>query len=583
MAYRSTIDAFLDQAKSRGSKVALRHKVDNVWREITWTEYAREVRRFARALIHAGVEYGERICIIGPNRPEWLIAGFGAMAAGVAPAGIYATSTAEQVAYIAHHAEAKIVVVHDEKQLKKFRAQKDKLPLVQKYVLMVGKPAGEDTVMFSDFLAAGEAVPEEKVEERLAAIRSDDAATMIYTSGTTGNPKAVIITHENVRFQSDSSQKALGLSSDEHLISYLPLSHIAEQVLSMHGAAWVGYSLSFCEDLNQLGDYLREARPTVFFAVPRVWEKMQAKMQAAGAAAPALRKKIAAWARGVGLRAGYARQRGEGPPFGYGIAKMLVFSKVRERLGLDRCWLAVSGAAAISRSTLEFFLSLDIPIYEVYGMSENTGPGSLSMPGAHKTGSVGRPVPGTELKIAEDGEILMKGPHVFKGYFKDEAATREALDENGYLHSGDVGEIDNDGFLRITDRKKDLFKTAGGKYIAPSNLESLLKAIPGVSQAVVVGEGKKYAVALITVDPEGCGQPTRSVEDVAKDPEVVRRIEEGVKQVNANLASFESIKKVKVLPVEFGIDSGELTPSLKVKRKVVNQRFAKEIEALYAE
>jgi long-subunit acyl-CoA synthetase (AMP-forming) len=580
---RSPLDSFFENANRLQQRTALRQKASGAWRETSWSDYARDVRRAARGLMHLGVTAGGRIAIVGPNRPEWVIGALGAMAAGAAPAGIYTTSTPDQMAYIAAHAEAPVVIVHDHKQLAKFRAQKAQLPLVKHYVLMSGEPQAADELTFAQLLALADKVPEAELDTRLKAIKPDDVATLIYTSGTTGTPKAVMITHGNVAFAGEANVQFIRATAEDHLLSYLPLSHIAEQALTVFGPATAGYSVSFCDSLEQLGEYLRDVRPTLFFGVPRVWEKMQAKMIEAGKQNSGLKKKIAAWARGVGLRNGYARQNGGGAPAFYGLANKLVFSKVRERLGFDRLRFAACGAAPVAKSTLEFFLSLDLPIYEVYGMSEVTGAATLSSPGMHRTGTVGKVVPGTELKIAEDGEILMRGPLVCKGYLKDEAATREAIDADGWLHSGDVGEFDAEGFLRITDRKKDLFKTAGGKYIAPQTLEALLKGIPGVGQAVVVGEGKKFAVALLTLDPEACATLGKSAAELAADGATVSRLQEAVQQVNAGLAPYETIKKIKVLPTEFTVESGELTPTLKLKRKVVSQRYAKEIEALYGD
>ncbi len=578
---RSPLDVFFENAKKYNDRAALRHKVDGTWRELKWSEYARDVRRAGRALIKLGVTAGGRIAILGPNRPEWVIANLGAMAAGAAPAGIYLTSTPEQAAYIAAHAEAPVAVVHDDKQLAKFRAHQAQLPNLKHYVLMNGEPRNPDELSWSQFLALGDGVPDAQLDERLAAITPNTVGSLIYTSGTTGTPKAVMITHGNLIFAASTNESTIRATDQDCLLSYLPLSHIAEQILTIHSAVVIGTTVSFCETLEQLGDYLREVRPTLFFGVPRVWEKMQAKMVEAGKKNSWLKRKIAAWARGIGLRAGAARQQGKPVPMFYGLAHKLVFSKVRERLGFDRLTFAATGAAPISKSTLEFFLSLDLPLYEVYGMSEVTGASTISTPGAFRTGSVGKLVPGTEMKIAEDGEILMRGPLVFAGYLKDETATSETIDAEGWLHSGDVGEFDADGYLRITDRKKDLFKTAGGKYIAPQPLEALLKGIPGVGQAVVMGEGKKFAVALLTLDPEACAALGRSSAELAADLTTVQRLEAAVKQMNSGLAPYETIKRIKVLPNEFSIESGELTPTMKLKRKVVSQRYAQEIESLY--
>jgi long-chain acyl-CoA synthetase len=576
---RSTIDVFFEQADKRSDKIALRGKYDGTWREWTWRKYGEDVKRAGRAWCKLGVPAGGAVAIIGPNRPEWLIGYLGAMSAATVPAPIYPTSTPEQAKYIADHSESAAALVYDAEQLKKLKSS-----TVKKFVVMVGEGDGKDVLTWDQFLALGEGddpTSDKERAERLAAIEPDGLATLIYTSGTTGPPKAVMITHKNVLFAGEVNRDVIKLGDDEHLVSYLPLSHIAEQMLSIHGAIVAGAKISCCEKFELLPDMLRECHPTVLFGVPRVWEKIQSKMMEAGAAAPPLRKKIAAWARGVGLKAGYARMNGQSPPLFYGLAKKLVFSKVRERLGLDKCWYAASGAAPISKSTLEFFLSLDIPIFEIYGQSEVTGAATISYPHAFRLGTVGQTVKGTEIKLAPDGEILIKGDHVFKGYLKDPAATKEALGDDGYIRTGDVGEFDKDGFLRITDRKKDLLKTSGGKYVAPQNLEGLLKGIPGVGQAVVIGDNRKYCVALLTLDGEKANG--RPLSELAADPSVLGRIEAGIKQVNSGLAPYESIKKWKLLPAEFSVDTGELTPTLKVKRKVVAQKFAQEIESLYVE
>jgi long-subunit acyl-CoA synthetase (AMP-forming) len=322
--------------------------------------------------------------------------------------------------------------------------------------------------------------------------------------------------------------------------------------------------------------------------VPRVWEKMQAKMQAVGASAPPLRKKIAAWARKVGLEGGYASQRGDKKPLLYPVADKIVFSKVRERLGLDRCRICVTSAAPISKDTLEFFLSLGIPLCEVYGMSECTGPTTFSTPDKYKTGKAGYVMPGVEVKVADDGEICMRGRHVFKGYLKNEEATREALDADGWLHSGDIGEIDEDGFVQITDRKKELLITAGGENIAPQVIEGHLKSIPIVAQAVVIGDRMKYLVALVTLDPDkieaearACGSDARDMASAAKCPKMRAHVDKQVAQMNKKLARVQTIKKIAILPHELTVDGGELTPTMKLRRKIINKKYADVIAKLY--
>ncbi|MCH9687996.1 MAG: AMP-binding protein, partial [Deltaproteobacteria bacterium] len=381
---------------------------------------------------------------------------------------------------------------------------------------------------------------------------------------------------------------SLGAQDGDRMISYLPLSHIAEQIVSLHGPVVHGACTSFAESIEALGDNLREVRPTIFLAVPRVWEKIQAKMQAAAANNSGLKKKIGTWARGIGIKGGYAMQQDKPLPLFWGVAEKLVFSKVRDALGLDQCRIAVTSAAPISKSTLEFFLSLGVPIMEVYGMSECTGLATVSVPTAYRTGWVGKVIPGGEFKIASDGEICMRGRHVFKGYFKNEAATEEALDDEGWLHSGDIGEI-KDGYLRITDRKKDLIITAGGENIAPQVIEGKLKSISVVSQAVVVGDARKHLSALLTIDDTKLaealgesGSKAKTMAEASDDDTVHQWLMKQVEEVNKDLARVQTIKKIKILPADLSIEGGELTPTMKVKRKIVNSKYADAIEAFYA-
>jgi long-subunit acyl-CoA synthetase (AMP-forming) len=427
------------------------------------------------------------------------------------------------------------------------------------------------------------------VDRRTAAARPGDVATLIYTSGTTGTPKSVMLTQGNLAFIAVKAQEILPVGAPDRLISYLPLSHIAEQVVSHLLSLATGACVYFAESLEKLPENLREVRPHLFLGVPRVWEKIQAGMQAAGAQASPLRRRIVRWARGVGLAGGYADQEGRPRPWSYGLADRLVFSKVRGRLGLDAARMLVVSAAPIAKETLDFFQSLALPIMEVYGMSECTGPTTLSLPKRYRLGRAGFAIPGTELRVAEDGEIQMRGPHVFEGYYKNDAATRETLDAEGWIHSGDVGEIDADGFLRVTDRKKEILITSGGKNIAPQHLEGKLKQIAAVSQAVAIGDRRPYVVALLTLDParvaaeaEKAGSPARSPEEAARCPVFRAHVEKQVEAVNASLARYETIKKVALLPKELSVESGELTPTLKLKRRVILERHRDAIDALYA-
>jgi long-subunit acyl-CoA synthetase (AMP-forming) len=584
-----------ERAKNDADRPAMRVKRNGGWRTTTWGSYARDAKRAGRAFIKLGVERGKGVVLIGYNCPEWVIADVGAILAGAMPAGIYTTNSAEQVRYIAHHCEAKVAFAENQQQVKKFVDEADRLPHLTTVIMMMGRPEQKkqgrlDVLAWDEFLALGDDVPEAELTKRIEAQKPDDVCTLIYTSGTTGDPKAVMITHTNVVWTAQAVMKALGANRDEVSISYLPLSHIAEQMTTVHGPMALGSIVYFAESLEKLGETLKEVRPTLFLGVPRVWEKIQAKMVAVGANAKPMRKKIAAWARKTGLAAGYAEQKGEARPILYPIAKKLVFEKVRQALGLDRARICVTSAAPISKDTLEFFLSLGIPILEVYGMSECTGPATYSDPNDFRTGKCGQCLPGAELKIAEDGEICMRGPHVFKGYLKDAEATKGALDPDGWLHSGDIGEIDAKGFLQITDRKKDLLITAGGENIAPQVLEGHLKAIPVVAQAVVIGDRKKFLSALVTLDPdrvkteaEAAGSPAKSPEEAARCDKFRRHLDKQINEMNGRLARVQAIKKFVILPADLSIEGGELTPTLKVKRKVVNEKYKREIESMYAE
>jgi long-subunit acyl-CoA synthetase (AMP-forming) len=453
---------------------------------------------------------------------------------------------------------------------------------------MHGTPDGDDALSWTQFLTLGREIPESELEARLAAQHPDDVCTLIYTSGTTGVPKAVMLSHENFTWLITTGGRIAHVNAGDDLISYLPLSHVAEQCFSLYGNVVLGVTVWFAESLDTLGDTLREVRPHHFLAVPRVWEKIQAKMEAVGAKSPPLRKKIAAWARGVGLRAGYAHQQGRRPPLMYWLANALVFSKVKKTLGLDRAKILITGAAPISRRTLEFFLSLELPICEMYGMSECTAITTISTPDRYRTGKAGFTLPGTELRIADDGEICMRGPHIFKGYYKDPVATAEAIDAEGWLHSGDIGEVDADGFLQITDRKKELIITAGGENIAPAYVEGQLKAIPVVAQAVVVGDRRRYLAVLMTLDSEKipgvasvCGSPARTPKEAAICEKFVAYLQREIDAVNQRLARVQTVKRFAILPEELSIDGGELTPTMKVKRKVVSEKYATLIERLY--
>jgi len=585
----NVLEVFEATAREHAERAAMARKRDGAWERTTWRGYRDAVRQAARALVATGVKPGQGVVILAFNRPEWYVANLAAIAVGARPAGIYTNSTPEQCRYITEHAEAAVAFVENREALDRLQGAGGRPNGLAAVVLMDGAATEPGVLAWADFLAHGDASHDAEVDRRAAAARAGDVATLIYTSGTTGTPKGVMLTQRNLAFIAEKAQEILPVRAGDRLLSYLPLSHIAEQVISHLLSLATGATVHFAESLEKLPENLREVRPHIFLGVPRVWEKIQAGIQAAGAQASPLRRRIAAWAKRVGLAGGYADQEGRPRPWSYAIADRLVFSKVRARLGFDEARMLVVSAAPIAKETLDYFQSLGLPIMEVYGMSECTGPTTMSIPSRYRLGRAGYAIPGTELKVAEDGEILMRGPHVFRGYYKNEEATRETLDASGWIHSGDVGEIDKEGFLRVTDRKKELLITSGGKNIAPQYLEGRLKQIAAVSQAVAIGDRQPYVVALLTIDPgrvaaeaEKAASPARTPEEAARCPAFRAYVERQVEEINQGLARYETIKKIALLPKELSVETGELTPTLKLKRRVILERHRETIQALYA-
>ncbi len=583
------IAALEASARHHAARPAYAHKHGGSWRETNFQEYYAQVRRVARGLMSLGVGPTGNVAILSGNRPEWFLACLGTVAAGGVPTGIYVTSAPEQAEYIARHCQAAVVVVENQAHLATFLGFKHRLPGLRAIILLEGQVEGDGVVSWNELLARAGDVDEAELDARIAGLDPGGCASLIYTSGTTGPPKAVMVSHRNILFVARTVVQALGVSAGDRGLCYLPLSHVAEQSLSLFGPIVAGFATCFAESLEKVPENLREVRPSLFFGVPRVWEKMQAAISAGLAAASPWRRAAFSWARARGFRGASARLAGRTPSPGFFLARALALSKVRRRLGLDRARLCLVSAAPVTRDTLDFFLGLDIPLMEVYGMSECSGPATVSLPGACRPGRAGRALEGTEVHIAEDGEVLIRGPHVFLGYFRDEEATRATLDDEGFLHSGDIGELDEAGYLKITDRKKELLVTSGGKKTGPAVLESRLKQLPAVAQAVVVGDGRHYLAALFTLDPlqvaavaATAGSPARDVHAAATCPVFRTHLEAALASANLQFARFETVKRFVVLPVEFTVGGGELTPTLKLKRRVIYEKYAAEIERLYS-
>jgi long-chain acyl-CoA synthetase len=456
---------------------------------------------------------------------------------------------------------------------------------------MRGTPKVDDPMVlrWEEFLSRGDALDDSDFVERLEALEPDGLATLIYTSGTTGPPKGVMLTHQNLTWTADATHGVVPIHSDDRLVSYLPLSHIAEQIFTIHLPISTGYRIYFAESIAALADNIKEVRPTLFFAVPRVWEKFHDGVVAKLAEASGIKAKLAAWAQNVGREAVHIKNRG-GEPSGrlgiqYKLASKLVHHKVLEALGLDQCRVAVTAAAPISPEVLEFFAGFDLPIIEVYGQSEGTGPTTANKPRNTKIGTVGLAYPGAEVRLADDGEVLLKGGNVFAGYYKNQEATEETVID-GWLHSGDLGSFDDDGFLTITGRKKDIIITAGGKNVAPKNLEAAIKDNLLVSEVVVIGDRRKYLTALVTLNPETSDAFAAEhgiTEPLYQSAMIRQAIEATVDRMNERFARVEQVKRFVILSRELTIEDGELTGTLKVKRNVVNEHFADEIEAMYSE
>jgi long-chain acyl-CoA synthetase len=579
----------LAQAALRPASAAYFAKRDGVWRPTSWRDYALEVRAAARALIGLGVPAGGTVAILGWNRPEWAIFDHAAMMAGAAAAGIYTTCSAEEVQYIIAHCEAHVVLIEDLGQWKKIAAQRALLPQLRWIVTMRDCPVIDDPAVMSwaQFCARADRVAEADVDRRLAALTRAGLATLIYTSGTTGPPKGVMLSHDNLAWTAQALVDQGGARDGDCGLSYLPLSHIAEQMSTLHVPATAGAAVYFAESIDKVPDNLREIQPTVVFGVPRIWEKFHAGVAAKIATATGVKARLMTWTQNVCRNVNQLRNQGKEPggalALQYRLVDRLVLSKLKPALGLGRARLCVTGAAPLAIDVIEFFAALDIPLREIYGQSEDCGPTSFNVPGQTKFGTVGRPVPGIEVKLDHDGEILIRGRNVFLGYFKEPEATREAM-AGDWLRSGDLGAIDSDGYLSITGRKKEILITAGGKNISPKNIEAAIKESSLVSEAVVIGDRRKFLAVLIVVDDTAVASTLGERRGTREQwPELRAAIQRQIDVVNARLARVEQVKKFVILERPLAIETGELTPTLKVKRKVVNQSFASEIEAMYAE
>jgi long-chain acyl-CoA synthetase len=588
---------FAQQVERQGDRLALRYKAYGIWHRVSWREYGAHVHRVAAALLAFGLRRHENVAVLGDNRPEWLYCHLGIQTAGGATVGIYPTSAPEQIRYLLDHSEARLVFVDNEEQLDKVLGIVADTQ-VERVIVWDAKGlwgfADERVVFFDDFVKQGIAFDERHpgvVAERRATVNPDDTAMIIYTSGTTGPPKGAMLAHRAILWQADTTATMNPVSADDEVVSYLPFAHVYENLVTVFGAVRNGYVVSFVESLDTLFQNLREVSPTYFGSVPRVWEKLASTVDLRMQDSTRLKRALYRAAVSVGRRHARAALSGEPVPVGlrvlYRLAYWAVLAPLKRRLGFDRTRLALCGAAPASPELFEFYHALGIPLIEGYGLTESTGVISVNRAESPRVGTVGEPLPGIEVALADDGEILTRGPHVFKGYYKDPALTAQTIDADGWLHTGDVGAWE-DGRLKILDRKKDIIITTGGKNITPAYIENKLKFSPYIQDAVVVGDARRYLVALILIEEDTVTKfaqdhrvPFTTFQDLTQNPDIVRLIESEVDKVNRTLSQVESIKKVALLPRRFYEEEGDVTPTKKVKRRALERRYAELIERLY--
>ncbi|XP_029110560.1 long-chain-fatty-acid--CoA ligase ACSBG2 isoform X2 [Scleropages formosus] len=616
--FKRTVEQF-------GKHTALGWKEGEQWKTATYEEYYQQCRAAAKSFLKLGLERYHGVGILGFNSPEWFITDIAAILAGGFAVGIYTTNSPEACQYVAENCHANILVVENHKQLQKILQVEDKLPHLKAIIQYkdVLKEKRPNLYTWAEFMAMGSDVPDTQLDSIIASQRPNQCCTLIYTSGTTGQPKGVMLSHDNLTWTAYATGLHVRLTdanvAQESVVSYLPLSHIAAQMVDIWLTMRVGGATYFAQPdalKGTLINTLREVRPTAFMGVPRVWEKMQEKLKSAGAKSSTVRRKVATWAKGVGLQTNLSKMKGGSTApasLNYRLAKKLVFRKVRKALGLDRCTKCYTGAAPIAKETLEFFLSLDMPVYELYGMSESTGPHTISLPDAFYLTSCGKVISGCETKIFSPdeegiGEVCFWGRHVFMGYLNMPDKTEEALDAEGWLHSGDLGKQNTDGFLFITGRIKELIITAGGENIPPVPIEDAVKeAVPLISNAMLIGDKRKFLSMLLTIkcqvnadtgEPEDelteeaveqcrkLGSTATRVSQIARgrDNVIDTAIQEGIKRVNDKAVSnAQRIQKWIVLERDFSIPGGELGPTMKLKRPVVLKMYKEQIDNIYKE
>ena len=615
-------ELFFNAVQQFDDNVAMRYRDPDRWVDISWREFGDLVRRLGTGLAALGMEKGDRVAVLSNSRTEWAVIDQANLATGVITVPIYQSNLSHEVKYILDNAGARAVFVEDQEQLGKVLEVRSELPLLEYAILIKGKvkdvginvkPAPDDSpyrgsvrgraepggfvLAYDKLLDLGKELLKESggdtdpIRRRLDSLSQQDQATFVYTSGTTGPPKGAVLTHENLLFEVEALAPVMQVDQSDETLLFLPMAHIFARVGYL-ASMRLGFVVSFAESIDALMDNLAEIRPTFVFSVPRIYEKVYNKVISGVQSGSRLKKQLFAFAMAVGRAASRRLQQGKWVPpwisIPLQVAQMLVFNKLKKLFGGELRFF-ISGGAPLSREIAEFFHAAGILVLEGYGLTENTAASNLNSADAFKLGTVGRALEGVEVRIAEDGEIMLRGKNVFSGYHRREEATAEVLEEDGWFHTGDIGVIDEDGYLKITDRKKDLIVTSGGKNIAPQNIENLMKTDPMISQIMVYGDKRNYLTALVTLDPDEAASYAEHKEleyedfaELTRDPIIHQKLDRVIQAKNRKLASYETIKKFAVLEQDFEIGE-ELTPTLKVKRKFTIEKYQKELDALYEE
>jgi long-chain acyl-CoA synthetase len=593
MAYATLTEKLLNAVNRFPSDRAVLLRVDGRWEPLSSAEILRRIAGLSNALEQLGVKTGDRVGLFSPNRPEWHIADFAILGLGAVDVPIYFNESPDRIVYMLNHSGAEVVFVAGEMQARRLLECRDRLRMVKHIICAAGpEDLGEDILRYESFAAAtgDDAVAEYKL--RAARVTADQLATIIYTSGTTGDPKGVMLTHSNLSSNEQCAAESFRMNPADTAVSFLPLSHVYERGIA-YAYLFRGVRMAYVEHMDDLAQALLEIRPTLSAAVPRVFEKTYANILQKGHANTGAKRRLFDWA--VRLARDSVRWKGYGEPaklglrIRWGIADRAVYSKIRNGVG-GRMRAFISGGGPLSRELAEFFWSVGVPVYQGYGLTETSPVVSANCPGANKLGTVGKPIADVSVRIAEDGEIFVHGPCVMKGYYLKPEETKAVLSADGWLATGDIGHLDDDGYLSVTDRKKDMFKTAAGKFVAPQPIENQLKTSPLILNAVLIGDRHKFISALIVpnfanVESAGRqqGRTFASHEQLAADPWVHELIGGEVARINGKLAQYETIKRFALLDHDFTFDGGQLTFTLKLKRRVIEERYAKIIEGLYAE